>query len=131
MYQTNLREIDVDMDVGAVAGVIKSHGSTAWLTSVGGILANYPSKLEFHTVNPLLHQRASGDLVQDTLDAAHSRGLRLLARMDFSKIHRPIAELHPEWLYISPNGTWQTHTAGLVSVCPSGQWVSGTRLRYP
>ncbi|KAI9151519.1 hypothetical protein HJFPF1_08723 [Paramyrothecium foliicola] len=110
------------MDVEAVADTIKSHGSTAWLTSVGGILANYPSDLEFQTINPLLHLRNSGDLIQDTINAARSRSIRLLARMDFSKIHRPIAEAHPDWLYISPNGTWQNHTAGLVSVCPSGEW---------
>ncbi|KEY75118.1 hypothetical protein S7711_01572 [Stachybotrys chartarum IBT 7711] len=122
MFQTNLREIDVDMDVEAVADMIKSHGATAWLTSVGGILANYPSELDFHTINPLLSQRESGDLIQDTLDAANARDIRLLARMDFSKVHRPIAEAHPEWLYISPNGTWQNHTAELVSVCPSGDW---------
>lgn len=122
MLQTNLREIDVDMDVEVTADFIKEYGSAAWLTSVGGILANYPTELDFQIVNPLLKDRPSGDLIQDSLEAAHSRDIRLLARMDFSKVQLSVAEAHPEWLYISPNGTWQNHTNDLVSVCPSGGW---------
>ncbi|KAG9256240.1 glycosyl hydrolase 6-domain-containing protein [Emericellopsis atlantica] len=113
MFQINLREIDVDMDVNATADFIQD---------VGGILANYPTKLDFQIINPRLQDRASGDLVQDSLDAARARGLRLLARVDFSKVQRQVAEAHPEWLYISPNGTWQNHTNDLVSVCPSDAW---------
>ncbi|KAL2757296.1 hypothetical protein ACRALDRAFT_2051273 [Sodiomyces alcalophilus JCM 7366] len=122
MFQTNLREIDADMDVDQVADFIQQHGATAWLTSVGGILANYPTELDFQIVNPLINDRPSGDLIQDTLDAARARGIRLLGRMDFSKVQRAVAEAHPEWLYVSPNNTWQTHTNDLVSVCPSGDW---------
>ncbi|TLD14914.1 hypothetical protein PspLS_10844 [Pyricularia sp. CBS 133598] len=118
MFQTNLREIDADMDADAVADFIVRHGANAWLTSVGGILANYPTDLDFQIRNPYLQ----GDLIQDSLDAAAARGLRVLARMDFSKVQLSVAEKHPEWLYISPNGTWQNHTNGLVSVCPSGEW---------
>lgn len=122
MFQTNLREIDMDMDVEATADFIKEYGSTAWLTSVGGILANYPTELDYQIINPLLKDRPGGDLVQETLNAARSRDIRLLARMDFSKVQLPVAEAHPEWLYISPNGTWQNHTNNVVSVCPSGNW---------
>jgi hypothetical protein len=122
MFQTNLREIDVDMDVNRVAATIKEHGATAWLTSVGGILANYPTDLDFQIRNPLLSSRESGDLIQDSLDSARANDIRLLARMDFSKVQQSVAEAHPEWLYISPNATWQNHTNGLVSVCPSGDW---------
>lgn len=122
MLQTNLRQIDVDMDVNQTADAIVQQGATAWLTSVGGILANYPTELEFQYRNPGLTSRASGDLIQDSLDAAHARGLRLLARMDFSKVQLSVAEEHPDWLFISPNGTWQNHTNNVVSVCPSGRY---------
>ena len=122
MLQTNIREIDADMDVDQVADYIKQHGATAWLQSVGGILANYPTNLDFQVRNPHLANRTSGDLVADSLDAARARNMRLLGRMDFSKVQRGVAEAHPDWLYVSPNGTWQTHTNGLVSVCPSGEW---------
>ncbi|KAF1948533.1 hypothetical protein CC80DRAFT_556236 [Byssothecium circinans] len=122
MLQTNLREIDADMDVNKVADFIEQHGATAWLIGVGGIQAQYPTKLPFQMRNPLSAQRASGDLIQDALDAAHGRGMRLLARMDFSKISAEVAQEHPDWLYVSPTGKLQNHTNGLVSVCPSGPY---------
>jgi hypothetical protein len=120
MVQTNLREIDASMDVDAVADWIRDFGATAWLIGVGGIQAQYPTDLPFQTRNPVLAERKSGDLVGDALKAAHSRGLRLLARMDFSKVAPQVAAEHPEWCYMSPNGNLQEHTAGLVSVCPCG-----------
>lgn len=122
MFQTNLRDIDTDMDTEATAEYILQHGSQAWLQSVGGIISNYPSKFDFHTSNPMLSERESGDLVKDTIESAHARGIRVLARMDFSKVHYPVAQAHPNWTYISPNGSLQTHTRNLVSVCPSGEW---------
>jgi hypothetical protein len=120
MYQTNLREIDANMNVDDVADHIKEYGAAAWLFGVGGIQAQYPTDLRFQMRNPYLSERKSGDLVGDALAAAHSRGLRLLARMDFSKVAPQVAAEHPEWCYMSPNGDLQEHTAGLVSVCPSG-----------
>ncbi|RKK80300.1 hypothetical protein BFJ69_g4490 [Fusarium oxysporum] len=120
VVQTNLREIDAGMDVDDVAHWIKDFGATAWLCGVGGIQAQYPSDLAFQTRNPNLAERASGDLVGDALAAAHAKGLKFLARMDFSKIAPHVAAEHPEWCYVSPLGNLQEHTAGLVSVCPSG-----------
>ncbi|MCU1580124.1 MAG: hypothetical protein JWP19_2328 [Rhodoglobus sp.] len=122
LFQTNLREIDADMDVEATADFIVAHGASAWLFGVGGILSYYPSDLDFQTRNPFLSGRPSGDLVGDAITAAHARGLRFVARMDFSKISAKIAAEHPEWCFISPDGSLQTHTGDLVSVCPSGQY---------
>ena len=122
MYQTNLREIDADIDVDTTATHILGLGATAWLIGVGGIQAQYPTKLAFHFKNPYLAHRPGHDLVGDAVKVAHSRGLRLLARMDFSKIERQLADQHPDWCYRDPEGQLQTHTAGLVSVCPNGPW---------
>jgi hypothetical protein len=122
MLQTNLREIDVDMDVNAVAEYIVDHGADAWLISVGGIQAQYPTMLKFHTQNERVAARKSGDLISDALEAAHSRGLRLLARMDFSKVSARVAAEHPDYCFMSPTGELQTHTGELVSVCPSGPY---------
>src|SRR5690606_34914114 len=60
-------------------------------------------------------------LVGDAVAAAHARGIRLLARMDFSKVDRRRAEEHPEWCFVGPDGEWQTYN-GLTSVCPSGPY---------
>jgi hypothetical protein len=53
MLQTNLRAIDADMDVNQTLDFLEQHGANAWLLSVGGILANYPTELEFHAYNSL------------------------------------------------------------------------------
>ncbi|KAF6808004.1 hypothetical protein CPLU01_15728 [Colletotrichum plurivorum] len=120
MLQTNLREIDADMKVDEVANYIQQHGATAWLIGIGGIQAQYPTDLPFHSKNMLVAQWQSGDLIQDAMSAARSRGLRLLARMDFSKVSAEVAAEHPEWCYVSPTGTRQGHTGDLFLVCPSG-----------
>ncbi|GAA1171942.1 alpha-amylase family protein [Nesterenkonia xinjiangensis] len=119
--QTNLREIDAGLDVEQTADAIQSFGANTWLISVGGIIANYPSKLACQTVNPVLGERESGDLVGDAVVAAHDRGMRLLGRMDFSKIDARRAEEHPEWCFVSPEGVPQTYN-GYRSVCPSGDY---------
>lgn len=119
VFQTNLREIDVTLDVEATLDDIVSYGANAWLLNVGGILAHYPTEVDFHTRNPHLATRPGGDLVRDAVDAARRRGVRLLARMDFSKVAPEVIEAHPEWAYRSPEGELQVYE-GLVSVCPSG-----------
>lgn len=122
MVHPNLREIDADMNTDEVADWIQAHGASAWLQSVGGITANYPTKLDFQIVNPMSAARESGDLVGDTVKSGRARDIRVLGRMDFSKLHREVAEQHPDWLYRSPKGEWQNHTNDLVSACPSGEY---------
>lgn len=122
MFQTNLREVDpADLDVERVLDYIQDFGAGAWLLSVGGIISNYPTQLAFQTRNPRLAERASGDLVGEAILAAHQRHVKLLARMDFSKIDRRIAEEHPEWCFVDPEGKQQVYN-GLASVCPSGAY---------
>lgn len=118
-FQTNLREIDAGLDVERVLDVIEEYGADTWLLSVGGIIANYPSGLNCQTVNPALQHRNSGDLVGDAVKAASARGVRVLGRMDFSKIDARRAEEHPEWCFVSPEGEPQIYN-GYRSVCPSG-----------
>lgn len=120
-FQTNLREIDAGMDVEAALDAIEAYGADTWLLSVGGIIANHPSRLASQTVNPYLSQRPSGDLIGDATRAAQERGIRVLARMDFSKIDAPRAERHPEWCFVSPQGEPQLYN-GYRSVCPSGEY---------
>ncbi|WP_432545008.1 alpha-amylase family protein [Kineococcus sp. SYSU DK002] len=118
-FQTNLREIDANLDVDAVVKFITGFGADAWLLNTGGIISNYPTDLEFQTRNPVLVQRPSGDLVGDAVTAAHAAGVRLLCRMDFSKVAPAIADAHPDWCFRGPDGHRQEYS-GLVSVCPDG-----------
>lgn len=120
-FQTNLREIDAGLDVEAVLDRIQEHGADTWLLSVGGIVSGYPSRLPSQAANPHLAERPSGDLVGDAVAAAEARGVRVLARMDFSKIDAERAERNPQWCYVSPDGEPQIYN-GFRSVCPSGEY---------
>ena len=120
-FQTNLREIDAGLDVERTLDKIQEYGADTWLLSVGGIVSNYPSRLDSQTVNPALTLRDGGDLISDAVDAARTRGVRLLGRMDFSKIDARRAEQHPQWCFVSPEGELQTYN-GYRSVCPSGDY---------
>src|SRR5918999_3146720 len=81
MFQTNIREIDAGLDVERVLGQIVDYGANAWLISAGGIVSNYPTRLEHQSPNPVLAQRESGDLLGDAVAAAHRRGVKVLCRM--------------------------------------------------
>jgi hypothetical protein len=121
LFQTNLLEVDADMDVEKVLDFIQDHGCDTWLVNGGGILSFYPTKLEHQTRNPYLDKRPSGDLFGDALAAGHRRGMRVLARMDFSKINVAVADRHPDWLFVNPQGGHQ-QAEGQVSVDPSGAY---------
>ena len=101
MIQQNMRETDwADISAETYASQLKSFGATVALVNVGGILANYPSQVEDHTVNPYL----TGDSLKDVIDACHREGIRVMARVDYSKIRRPVYEKHPDWAYRTPSG---------------------------
>ncbi|ADB33648.1 conserved hypothetical protein [Kribbella flavida DSM 17836] len=121
MFQTNLREIDAGLDVEEVLDYLVEFGADTWLLSVGGILSNYPTDLDFQTRNPYLTRRSSGDLVGDAVKAAGRRGIRVMGRMDFSKIDHRRAEQHPDWCFVDAAGHPQVYN-GLTSVCPSGDY---------
>lgn len=119
VFQTNLQEIDATMDVEAALDVVESHGSDTWLLNAGGICAFYPTDLPYHARNPFLADRPSGDLLGDAVAAAHRRGIRVIARLDLSKVPARVAAEHPDWLFVSRDGASQIYN-GLYSTCPSG-----------
>lgn len=127
VFQTNLQDIDATMDVEATLDVIQAYGADTWLINVGGIFSFYPTDLPFQTRNPVLNDRPSGDLIGDAVKAARERGIRVLARCDFSKVSSAIAESHPEWLFVSPQGKAQVFNA-LYSACPSGAYYQERSL---
>jgi len=120
-FQTNLREIDAGLDEKKVVGRIVELGANAWLLNTAGIVSFYPSRLPFQHPSPWLSQRASGDLIGDAVAEAHARGVRLISRCDFSKVHQDVYEAHPDWCFVSARGGHQIYN-GLYSTCPSGPY---------
>lgn len=121
VFQTNLREIDAGLDVKAVVATIKDVGANTWLLNTGGIVSFYPSALGFQHPSPWLSERASGDLIGDALAEAHANGIHVIARCDFSKVYREIAEREPGWCFVDVAGEFQI-VHELYSTCPSGPY---------
>ncbi len=112
MIQTNLREIDADLDVDQYIQRLVEFSADVVLFNVGGIVANYPTNLEWQFRNPYLKD----DLVGKVIERVHKAGIRFLARFDFSKINEIYAKQHPEWLYKSVRGETVTYN-GQVHTC--------------
>jgi hypothetical protein len=121
VFQTNLREIDAGLDAERTAETIAGLGANAWLLNTGGIVSFYPSALPFQHPSPWLAERPSGDLIGDAVTAAHQRGIALISRMDFSKVHEDIAQANADWCFVGADGAPQIYN-GLYSVCPSGPY---------
>ncbi|WP_020579568.1 alpha-amylase family protein [Actinopolymorpha alba] len=120
-FQTNLREIDASLDVEKVLDHIQDIGANTWLLNTAGIVSFFPSELPFQHPSPWLAERPSGDLIGDAVTAAHERGVRVISRVDFSKVHRDVAEAHPDWCFVGTSGEHQIYN-GLYSTCPSGPY---------
>ncbi len=138
IFQTNLREIDAGLDVSHLLDQLEHFYASAWLLNTGGIVSFYPSRLPFQHPSPWLAERPSGDLVADALQGAHARGLRLISRVDFSKLHADQYERHPDWFVHNRQNQPQIYN-GLYSTCPSGPYYQEHSLtilneileRYP
>ena len=115
LLQTNLREIDATMDTDQYVREVKEFGANIVLFNVGGIVANYPTELEYHWRNTFM----KGDLVGEILKKLHKAGIKMIGRFDFSKINQKYAANHPEWLYVSEKGEHVNYN-GQVHTCVMG-----------
>ena len=116
LIQTNLREIDMrDIDAAAYVEALQSFDATAAMINTSGIIASYPTRLPFHTPSAFL----TGDGLETIIDTCHRADIRVIARMDFSKVRRALYERHPEWAYVRSDGEI-VDEHGDVHVCPAG-----------
>lgn len=127
VFQTNLREIDAGLDVHRHVAEIKRMGADTWLLNTAGIVSFFPSKLPYQHPSPWLKDRQSGDLIGDAVAAAHEAGVRVVSRVDFSKLHHDVFEAHPDWFYVSPKRQPQIYN-GLYSTCPNGAYYQEKSL---
>ena len=118
MVQTNFREIDMDgIDAESYAKSLADFGATVVTLNAGGILASYESKLPYHTVSKYL----TGSSLKEIVDACHKRGIRVVARMDFSKIPYAVYEQHPNWAFRTADGGIINQN-GFVQTCQNGEY---------
>lgn len=117
MIQTNLREIDADLDPDRLIADVKELGATVLMFNTGGIVASYPTKLPFHYPNPYL----KNDLVGEVIRRCHENGIRYFARMDFSKANRVFYAEHPDWFYRTAANTVVDYN-GQLHTCVNGPY---------
>lgn len=118
MVQTNLREIDMaDIDAENFARDLADFGATVVTLNAGGILASYESKLPYHTVSSYL----TGSTLKEIIDACHVKGIRVIARMDFSKIPYAVYVQHPGWAFRTGSGGIVEQN-GFVQTCQNSEY---------
>ncbi len=118
MVQTNFREIDMDgINAEAFAQSLADFGATVVTLNAGGILASYESKLPYHTVSKYL----TGSSLKEIVEACHAKGIRVIARMDFSKIPYAVYEQHPDWAFRTSDGGIVNQN-GFVQTCQNSEY---------
>jgi hypothetical protein len=98
-----------------VQSVVDASANTV-LFNTGGIVANYQTKLPYEWKNPYMGEK---DFVGELIGKLHEKGIKYIARFDFSKIDPGIAAQKPEWLYVGTNGK-NLEFNGTVASCING-----------
>jgi hypothetical protein len=122
--QNNLREPDGAADPRRVAEEAARFGANVLHINAGGIVAFYPTRLDFHYPSPSM----KGDLLGGVVREAHARGIRVVARFDLSKTPKPVYDAHPEWFFRMANGE-PVVFSGLYSTCINGGWYRGHAMK--
>ena len=118
IVQTNLREIDIREDPRAIARAIRAFGGNVIVSNIGGIVAFYPTGLQYQRRNPYMR----GDFVQAMIDAARDEGIAYIGRFDLSKAMKPAYDAHPDWFMRNRDGSPREY-AGTYQACPNGGWA--------
>ena len=115
--QTNLRQVDADLDARRLVDELAEMKANVLLEGMGGIAAYYPTRVPFHYASPDLP--AGRDLFGDVLRLAHARRIRVVGRFDFSKTRKAVFDAHPEWFFRQSGGEPVVYN-GLYSTCING-----------
>jgi hypothetical protein len=117
--QTNLSETDSTVDPKALVAAVADVGANTFLVNMGGIVAQYPTRVSFHYASAFLPP--GRDLFGDVLRESRQRGIRVIGRFDLSKTQKPVFDAHPEWFFKRPNGEPAIYS-GLYSTCINGDY---------
>jgi hypothetical protein len=117
--QTNLRESDASLAPERFIGQVADFDANVLLMATGGISAFYPSRVEFHYVNPYIPK--GHDTFGEVLRAAHARNIRVVARFDFTKTRKYVFDAHPEWFFKAVDGSPAIYNS-LYTACVNGGW---------
>ena len=117
LVQTNLRETDAALDPQRHVQQVAEFGANALLFNLGGIVAFYPTRVDYHYPSAYLPQ--GRDLFGEVLSEAHLRHIRVIGRFDLSKTQKPVFDAHPEWFFKRRDGQPAIYNR-LYSTCING-----------
>ncbi|MBR3367868.1 MAG: beta-galactosidase trimerization domain-containing protein, partial [Lachnospiraceae bacterium] len=121
VIQPNFREIDTrDFDEEKFLEELEAFSCNAVMLNAAGLIASYPTELADHTRSAYLE----GFDLKGLVDRCHERGIRVIARTDFSKIPRAVFERHPDWAYRHADGSELDYN-GYVQTCLLGGYQGG------
>jgi hypothetical protein len=123
--QTNLPETYSTLDAPRLVQQVAEFPANTLLFNMGGIVAQYPTQVEFHYASP--HLPPGRDLFGEVLAEAGKRGIRVIGRFDLSKTQEPVYDAHSEWFFRRANGEPAIYN-GLYSVCINGGYYRGHAL---
>jgi Hypothetical glycosyl hydrolase 6 len=125
-FQTNISEKDSTLDPVRLVEQVADFPANTFLFNMGGIVAQYPTKVPFHYASP--HLPAGRDLFGDVVRLAHARGMRVVGRFDLSKTQKAVFDAHPEWFFERVNGEPAIYN-GLYSACINGGYYREHALK--
>lgn len=128
IIQPNLQVRDTSyIQPGRLADQLAELGANTVVFNVGGIYAWYRTEVPYHTMNEYLPRES--DLLMEVIEACHDRGLRFIARFDFSKAEDSVYLQRPEWFVRDRDGGPQIigarrpgHWSLLMSTCINGTY---------
>jgi len=124
--QNNLRVIQLNlpdfvteqMDADTVVPKLEKLNANTLIINAGGIMAYYPTKLPYHFKNPYV----SDSLLAKIISNCHERDMKVMVRVDFSRIHESVFREHPDWCYLSADGK-RVHNDGVYLVSINAPYV--------
>lgn len=100
VMQCNLPAYEAVLNVDSLLEDLQRFSVNTLIINGGGIMAFYPTDLEFQYTNPYMQP----NMLNDVIEGCHQLNIRVITRFDFSRFHRTIFDKHPEWAYLSPKG---------------------------
>jgi hypothetical protein len=117
IYHPNAREFELkNLNTARFIKDCADTGAEAVVISAGGIYAFYQSKIKHHYISPNIGDR---DLLKEITDLAHENNLKVLARLDFSRVREDVYLQYPKWFLRKPDGE-PFRSAKFYETCPIG-----------
>ncbi|MEO5684346.1 MAG: alpha-amylase family protein [Chitinophagaceae bacterium] len=101
VIQTNLPDYEAaTLNPDSLLADLIYYSANTLLINAGGIMAFYPTKLDFQYTNPYMKP----NMLVDVIKKCHQHNIKVIVRFDFSRVQERVFKAHPDWCYISPKG---------------------------